>query len=1477
MAAQPRRWCVVRRACLAAFFATASASFAQTDIPRAGWTIAYVDSQEMKSGSWGPATPATSAIDGNPATFWHTEWYFVQRPFPHEIQIDLGVTYSVIGFRHLPRQDGNLAGRLAQYEFHVSADGQNWETPVAAGTFANTAAETTVPSTAKFGRYVRLRTFSCYDSYGFAASIAELNVLTDNQPPNGTIAAPSDTVTINAGQSVTFEGNGADPDDDTPLTFTWSFGSGSGIPNSSAQNPGAVQFNTPGSYLVQLTVTDALGQSDPTPAVRTVVVESNTPAFTIPRVNWTVAYVDSQELKSGSWGPATPATSAIDGNPTTFWHTEWYYVQPGFPHEVQINLGASYNITGFRHLPRQDGRLYGRVGQYEFYVSVDGVNWGTPVASGTFANTAAETTVPSIAKLGRYVRFRAFSCYDGGNTMASIAELNFLTDNQAPNGIITIPSDSVTIDAGESVTFSGSGSDPDDDTPLNFAWSFGTGSGIANSSAQNPGALQFNTPGSYLIQLTVTDARGQIDPSPATRTVIVESTTPTFTIPRAGWTIAYVDSQEMKSGSWGAATPATSAIDGNPATFWHTEWYYVQRPFPHDLQIDLSVAHHITGFRHLPRQDGNSAGRLAQYEFYVSADGTNWGAPVAAGTLANTATETTVPSAPKLGRYVRLRTFSCYDAYGFATSLAELNVLTDNQAPESTISSPVDSITINPGQSVTFNGSGSDADGNTPLTYAWSFGTGSGIPDSSAQNPGTLQFNTPGTYLVRFTTTDSLGQADPTPATRTVTVVYEGPTVIPRTGWSVAFVDSQETSQVSFAGNGLGSRAIDGNVYTMWQSASRNSRPPPPHEIRINLGAVRTIAGFRYLPGQDANQSTRIAEFEFYVSPDGATWGTPVATGHFANTQEESEILFPPKSGQYVRLRALNNQHGSPTTAVAELNVLQANPGPNSEPNGAITAPASAATIPAGAVLDFSGDGSDPEGSALSYRWTFGPGSGLPDVNIKNPGLVRFNRPGTFMVSLFVADAKGLVDASPATRVVTVEGWQPLARTGWTLHYTDSQEMTGGFWGPPTPATNAFDGNPSTFWHTEWYSTVAPMPHELQINLGALRDLGGFTYLPRQDNVNSGKISHFEFFLSTDGINWGDPIAAGVFDHTPSEKQVTFTRQPAHYIRLRALAEVSGFPITSVAEFGALLAPTTTPSVRLVTPHSKHLQTSSTLMVRADANLLVDQGVRFTLNGTTSLDDFIAPYETTFAGLDGDGNSVDVTIVTTSGTIVSGFGCYDRADQIGIGDYFVAMGDSITYGSCDDITHDNVSADRRNASSGYTPMLADALTVARGHPVAVYNEGLGGENSAQAAVRIWTVVQKHPDAQRFLIMYGTNDAFASRTSGLGLNPGDAGYAGSFKAYMQQIIDVVIAAGKIPFLAKAPPLSPVGGANDLKVQSYNQVIDELVADPTNNIGALPPDFHAYFATRISTHYIPDGIHPNGLGYQGMSALWLDVLE
>jgi YVTN family beta-propeller protein len=96
-------------------------------------------------------------------------------------------------------------------------------------------------------------------------------------------------------------------------------------------------------------------------------------------------------------------------------------------------------------------------------------------------------------------------------------------------------------------------------------------------------------------------------------------------IARGGWS-ASADSAESDG-------PASAAIDGNPATAWHTAWRTANPPPPHWLQLDLGAMQNVSALRLLPRQDGSTNGTIARFRVWTSADGVDWGAPAAEGDL----------------------------------------------------------------------------------------------------------------------------------------------------------------------------------------------------------------------------------------------------------------------------------------------------------------------------------------------------------------------------------------------------------------------------------------------------------------------------------------------------------------------------------------------------------------------------------------------------------------------------------------------------------------------------------------------------------------------------------------------------------------------------------------------------------------------------------------------------------------------------
>ena len=144
-------------------------------------------------------------------------------------------------------------------------------------------------------------------------------------------------------------------------------------------------------------------------------------APTIAQQQIRVVSVDSEELV----GENGAAVNMLDGSSSTFWHTEWAPRNPTHPHTLGLDLGGLYQVDGFRYLPRQDGSPNGTIAAYEFYVSADGICWGTPVSAGTLAADTTEKIVKFTAKAGRFVRLVALSEING-RPWTSVAELNIL-------------------------------------------------------------------------------------------------------------------------------------------------------------------------------------------------------------------------------------------------------------------------------------------------------------------------------------------------------------------------------------------------------------------------------------------------------------------------------------------------------------------------------------------------------------------------------------------------------------------------------------------------------------------------------------------------------------------------------------------------------------------------------------------------------------------------------------------------------------------------------------------------------------------------------------------------------------------------------------------------------------------------------------------------------------------------------------------
>ncbi len=186
-----------------------------------------------------------------------------------------------------------------------------------------------------------------------------------------------------------------------------------------------------------------------------------------------------------------PATFALDDKTNTFWHSEYERVTgkpvSSYPHQLLVDLGASYALSGLTYLPRQD-MSNGRIGNYEVWLSGDALNWKL-VKSGAFANSTAWQTADFSEDI---------------NTLA----LNAPTPSAAT----------------QSANFSLSASrSPQNNPALLYKWSFGDGTPETVFSTTNTISHVFQNPGIFVVVMTIRDSNTGVERSLSQTKMVYEA------------------------------------------------------------------------------------------------------------------------------------------------------------------------------------------------------------------------------------------------------------------------------------------------------------------------------------------------------------------------------------------------------------------------------------------------------------------------------------------------------------------------------------------------------------------------------------------------------------------------------------------------------------------------------------------------------------------------------------------------------------------------------------------------------------------------------------------------------------------------------------------------------------------------------------------------------------------------------------------
>jgi hypothetical protein len=248
------------------------------------------------------------------------------------------------------------------------------------------------------------------------------------------------------------------------------------------------------------------------------------------------------------------------------------------------------------------------------------------------------------------------------------------------------------------------------------------------------------------------------------------------------------------------------------------------------------------------------------------------------------------------------------------------------EAPQASIDidAPTGKVYVRPGESVTFSGSATDPLGEAISAYLWTFGDGSGVPDSTSASPGSIQFDAEGVFEVQLIAWNASGIADPLPAT--VEVIVSAPLSFAPiasvsasndntdTGLGLALDNLIEGPEAGFSPDAP-YFALSGAAWsTITSGGDTDYFAVHPDDIVVDfrLDDVYTLTGIAlWANSYAAGNSPREFALQLSTTGDADGLGPPQ---HFISTDVDpatmEHVAFPPADANFVRLAFSDNQWG---------------------------------------------------------------------------------------------------------------------------------------------------------------------------------------------------------------------------------------------------------------------------------------------------------------------------------------------------------------------------------------------------------------------------------------------------------------------------------------------------------------------------------------------------------------------------------------
>ncbi len=299
---------------------------------------------------------------------------------------------------------------------------------------------------------------------------------------------------------------------------------------------------------------------------------------------------------------------------------------------------------------------------------------------------------------------------------------------------------------------------------------------------------------------------------------------------------------------------------------------------------------------------------------------------------------------------------------------------TPGQPPVAQITGPASGLV---GETLTFDGSGSSDPDGAITAYAWDFGDGASASGPAVQH----SYAAPGTYTVVLTVVDGgglIGQA-----LWSVTIVAPTPTPVPPTPTPVPPTDTPTPEPT--------------------ETPTPEPTPGQPPVAQITGPASGLVGETLTFDGSGSSDPDGAITAYAWDFGDGTSASGPAVQHSYA------------APGTYTVVLTVTDEGGLSGQASWSVVIEQPTPTPvpNQPPVAVIAAPPQTQV---GILLTLNGGSSvDPDGSIVQYAWNFGDGSAWNGVTVNKV----YTQTGVYTITLTVTDNAGAI--GQASQLITVE------------------------------------------------------------------------------------------------------------------------------------------------------------------------------------------------------------------------------------------------------------------------------------------------------------------------------------------------------------------------------------------------------------------------------------------------------------------------